>query len=69
MTENIQQQQDSIPVIDLSNNDATVADELLNAFTTIGFATLTNHGVDRDLIQSAFSASKSFFDLEAEKAD
>jgi isopenicillin N synthase-like dioxygenase len=64
MMEDIQKQQDSIPVVDLSQEDSTaVASELLNAFKTIGFATLTHHGVDRDLIQSAFAASKSFFDL------
>jgi len=56
-----------LPVVDLSTPDEQqVAAELVNAFKTIGFATLTNHGVDSAVIDSAFAASKSFFDLSVE---
>ena len=56
----------SVPVIDMSLDTAGPA--ILRAFQTIGFATLTNHGIGVTVIEQAFAASKSFFDLElAEK--
>ena len=52
----------AIPVIDLSQGDEGVlVDELLHAFTTIGFCTLIHHGIPKDLIAGAFNASKAFF--------
>lgn len=52
-----------IPVIDLSQEDDTIVKELMTAFTTIGFATLINHGVAKELRTNTFAASKSFFQL------
>jgi isopenicillin N synthase-like dioxygenase len=52
-----------IPVVDLSQNEQTIIDELMNAFTTIGFCTLINHSKDASFIDQAFQASKQFFEL------
>jgi isopenicillin N synthase-like dioxygenase len=54
---------DGVPVIDMSASDETVAQELLNAFQTIGFATLINHSVESTTIQQAFRQSRHFFQL------
>ncbi|KAG7365049.1 2-oxyglutarate/Fe(II) oxygenase [Nitzschia inconspicua] len=54
---------DKIPVINLSQDDATIVNELMTAFTIIGFATLVNHGVPQTLRQQTFSASELFFQL------
>jgi isopenicillin N synthase-like dioxygenase len=43
-----------------------MAEKLLEAFTTIGFATLINHGIDNAVIDQAFNASKAFFVLPME---
>ena len=51
----------TIPVIDMESSMAGA--ELIDAFKTVGFATLTNHGVDSKLIENAFRQSKQFFDL------
>ena len=57
--------QDSpIPVIDMSRSDAHVAEELLNAFQTIGFATLVNHGVPKATLENACEQSQAFFRLD-----
>lgn len=52
-----------IPVIDLSLDQDTVVQDLMNALTTIGFATLINHDLPKDLLPKALTASKSFFDM------
>jgi isopenicillin N synthase-like dioxygenase len=57
---------DTVPVIDMSRPDATAAAELLKAFQTIGFAALTHHGVSASTIQSGFRHSKAFFNLSTE---
>lgn len=62
--ENVQQP-DAIPQIDLTQDDEAVAAELRSALTTIGFASLTNHGMEA-MIPKAFSASKAFFSLPLE---
>ena len=54
---------DGVPVIDMSASDETVAQELLRAFRTIGFATLIHHGVESTTIQQAFQQSRLFFQL------
>lgn len=55
---------ESIPVIDLSDRDDTeIAKDLTDAFRTIGFATLVNHGVSAETISNGFTASQSFFEL------
>jgi isopenicillin N synthase-like dioxygenase len=52
----------SIPVIDLSNGDeSVVVEQLMDAFTTIGFCTLIRHGIPQNLIDDAFRASNAFF--------
>jgi isopenicillin N synthase-like dioxygenase len=53
-----------VPVIDLSGVDEKcIAEQLVQALSTIGFATLTNHGIDSKLIGKAFEQSKYFFQL------
>lgn len=52
-----------IPVIDLSAPEETIIASLMDALTTIGFATLINHGLPDDLISNTFDKSKLFFDL------
>jgi isopenicillin N synthase-like dioxygenase len=47
----------------IDDNDRAVAEQLLKAFTTIGFATLLDHGV---VTESVFPASQSFFALPLE---
>lgn len=53
-----------IPVIDLSS--ATAAEQLVDAFESIGFATIVGHGIDPSLITKAMAASRQFFQLDAE---
>lgn len=57
------QHDDGIPVIDMFQSDEQVAEELLQAFQTIGFATLIHHGVDSSTIDDAFEQSRAFFNL------
>jgi isopenicillin N synthase-like dioxygenase len=54
---------DHIPVIDLSLPESIIVQDLMSAFTTIGFATLIHHGVSSSLRQQVFQASQSFFQL------
>jgi len=63
-------QDSSIPVIDFSpwtrNGDeeskTKVSKQIYDAFTTIGFITILNHGAE-DLTKSGFQKSKDFFSL------
>lgn len=57
-----------IPVIDLSphRDETGIVSDLLDAFTTIGFCTLINHGISSDLFRKAFDASRIFFELPIE---
>ena len=55
-----------IPTIDLSLDDDTITQELYNALTTSGFATLIHHGVSSEIREKAFAASKAFFTLPLE---
>lgn len=64
MAEQPQHNDDSgIPVIDMSASDETIAEELLRAFQTIGFATLVHHGVESSTMEHAFEQSHEFFHL------
>lgn len=54
-----------IPVIDMESDSA--GDELLKALSSIGFATLTNHGIPQSVIDRAFASSKAFFSLSLEQ--
>jgi isopenicillin N synthase-like dioxygenase len=53
---------DDIPIIDMEGGDAVGA-EILKAFSSIGFATLTNHAIPQSVIDNAFACSKAFFSL------
>lgn len=61
---------DSIPVLDLSslyNKDSEsrnyLAKEFFNAYSTAGFSYVINHGIDENLINELFLASKKFHQL------
>ncbi|MET3108726.1 isopenicillin N synthase-like dioxygenase [Oxalobacteraceae bacterium GrIS 1.18] len=63
-----------IPTIDLSplfqetNGIHRVAEQLKDAYTSVGFAQIINHRIPDQFIQAAYRASKAFHDLpEAEK--
>lgn len=58
----------SIPVIDFSAEKAEIAlaQEVVQIFKTVGFATLINHGIDAATIEKGFAASKSFFEMPLE---
>ncbi len=58
----------TIPVLDLRDfqypaTRPTFIANLGSALEAIGFFALTNHGVDRDLIQQAYQVTAAFFDL------
>lgn len=60
---------DSVPVVDfagmLGDDPAarrTVATQIYDACTRVGFFYLVNHGVAEDLVERAFSATRAFFD-------
>lgn len=62
--------QRAIPVVDLSkftkgnaSERAEFVEELGNAFHTIGFVGVINHGVPQELIDRFYSESKAFFGL------
>jgi isopenicillin N synthase-like dioxygenase len=64
---------ESIPVIDLSplyqgNEQAmdTLVHQVYDAYSKVGFAYITNHGVDSDLINDVFEASRQFHALSLE---
>ena len=60
----------SVPVIDLSKGtDEEIAEALWNAATTVGFFTVTGHGIPKELIDSAFEASARFFALSQEEKE
>jgi len=44
-----------------------VGKEIKEAFSTVGFCYLKNHGVEIDELEGYFKASKKFFDLPADK--
>lgn len=56
----------SVPCIslhDFQNRRKEIIEQLMNASTNIGFFTLSNHEISKELIQEAFSSSQSFFCL------
>jgi isopenicillin N synthase-like dioxygenase len=58
----------SVPVIDLTANDARVVEQVGAACERIGFFTITNHGVPAEVIDGAWRAARAFFDRpEVEK--
>lgn len=59
---------DAIPVVDLTpmltgSGKAAMADAIRQALANIGFMYVTGHGVDAELIDSAFRVSAEFFAL------
>lgn len=62
-----QNNDEEIPIIDLSNpNNEEVAIQLWNAAHNVGFFTLINHSIPQDQIDTLFSLSEQFFDLDSE---
>lgn len=51
----------SFPLID--GRDSETIKALESALTTHGFFTITDHGIDDDLLSSSYSMSKKFFEL------
>ena len=59
---------DSIPIVDLSDigtpeGFSRIARELMKTAEQSGFFYVSNHGINQDIIDRAFAASRSFFDL------
>ena len=52
----------SFPLI--NNRDPDTIKALKNALTTHGFFTITDHGIEDDLLSASYSMSKKFFELE-----
>lgn len=63
----------AIPVVDLSVLDddtagrAAVGDAVLSAYGQVGFAYLTGHGIEPDLLDAVFAASAAFHALPLEQ--
>ncbi|KAJ3080225.1 hypothetical protein HK102_003209 [Quaeritorhiza haematococci] len=64
----------SIPIVDfgrfLQGNAADkkkTAQEVLSAFTDVGFVYLVNHGIGKEKVVEVFKKSKEFFDLPLEE--
>lgn len=60
----------SIPIVDLSdvstqNGFSRIARELIETAEKSGFFYVSNHGIDQAIIDQAFAASQSFFNLPA----
>ena len=49
---------------DIQDRDTKTIAELKSALTTHGFFTITDHGIDDDLLSASYSMSKKFFELE-----
>jgi isopenicillin N synthase-like dioxygenase len=56
---------DVIPTVDLRQPDAP--DQIGRACGSVGFFQIIGHGVDRDVIESAWSHARLFFDLPLEQ--
>lgn len=64
----------NIPVVDLSKfRDGNESDrkvfveKLGNAFHEVGFVSVVNHGVSKEIVDSFYNSSKDFFSLPVEK--
>ncbi len=59
-----------VPVIDISRNEHTVARELDEVCTNVGFFQVTGHGLDDGMLDRTWSMVRAFFDLPlAERLD
>lgn len=63
-----------IPIVDFSaflkgnqNEKHIVSNELVNAFKTVGFVYLANHGIPAEKLESVYDQSKRFFNLPLEE--
>ena len=56
----------SIPVVDLTSDEAAVQADLLAAYGSVGFAYLVGHGVADELVAEVFEASRRFHALPLE---
>ncbi|MDG1087408.1 MAG: 2-oxoglutarate and iron-dependent oxygenase domain-containing protein, partial [Acidimicrobiales bacterium] len=59
-----------IPTIDLTGlgtpgcaDHGRIAAQLVDIYSTVGFAYLSNHGVDKAVVEAAFEASRKFHAL------
>ena len=52
-----------VPVIDVSRSERTVARELDDVCTDVGFFQITGHGFDDGLLEQTWSIVRAFFDL------
>jgi hypothetical protein len=50
-----------VPTIDLSGDPEEVAAQLWQAATTVGFLSVTNHGIPQAVIDDGFGAAEAFF--------
>jgi isopenicillin N synthase-like dioxygenase len=63
----VEKQKSTIPVIDLgSTNPKSLVDQIGAACREFGFFGVVNHGIAPEVIDRAFKASKTFFDLPQE---
>jgi len=61
-------QLDTLPVLSLGDDPATLASDLGDSFQTFGFAMVRDHGLDPELVARAWSLTAEFFALpDAEK--
>ena len=59
----------SIPAFsmpDIENRNPEIINDLSEALSTHGFFTITNHGIDDEILTSSYDLSKKFFDLSEE---
>jgi len=54
---------DSVPLIDLSQPDHLIVDQLRAAYEQVGFAGLVGHGVSPELVDRAFAEARRFHEL------
>lgn len=59
-----------IPIIDIKNlysdvpsETDSIADDFIEAYSSLGFSYITNHGIDNQIISDVFDASKEFHSL------
>ena len=59
-----------IPIIDIKNlySDVSsekdqIANDFIEAYSSLGFSYITNHGIDNQIISDVFDASKEFHSL------
>jgi isopenicillin N synthase-like dioxygenase len=53
--------------IDIKDGNKEALAELKNALTEYGFFSITDHGLNPDLLASSYTFSKKFFDLPVEE--